>query len=236
LKGSKNINSINNLLNNSNLIFRLIKPIFIFCFFSLVFSVGCTSLKKKEIVNICSYASLPCLPSTEYVLLVTSKGNIKLELYGKSAPVTVGSFIDFVEKGSYDKTIFNRVISDPYPFIIRGGDNLLIKGKNKFIDSQTEKIRYIPLEIKLKNNKFPIYGKEIDSANQKNDIELKHKRAYISMSRSRGVNSASSQFFISLKSLPELDGRFAVFGKVVSGMNVVDSIQEKDFIVKALRL
>ena len=236
LKDVKKVNSIINLFNNSNLIFRLIKPFYICCFFSLIFSVGCTSLNKKDVVNICSYSSLPCIKSTERVLLVTSKGNIKLELYGRIAPVTVGSFIDFVEKGSYDKTIFNRVINDPYPFIIRGGDNMFIKGENKFIDIQTGKIRYIPLEIKLKNDKLPIYGKVIDTSNKKNDIELKHKRASISMSRSRGVNSASSQFFISLKSLPELDGRFAVFGKVVSGMNVVDAIEEKDFIVKASRL
>jgi peptidyl-prolyl cis-trans isomerase B (cyclophilin B) len=92
------------------------------------------------------------------------------------------------------------------------------------------------LEIKLKKNNLPTYGKEIDISNQKNDIELKHKRAYLSMDRSNEVNSASSQFHILLKSLPELDGRFAVFGKVISGMNVVDLIQEEDFIVEAKRL
>ncbi len=197
---------------------------------------GCSALKKNNEINICSYANLPCLESTEYVLLITNKGKIKLELYGKLAPVTVGSFIDFVEKGSYNNTTFNRVIRKPYPFIIRGGDNSLLKGKNKFIDEKTGKIRYIPLEIKLKNNKLPIYGKEIDVSNQKMNIELRHERASLSMARSKQLNSASSQFYISLKSLPELDGRFAVFGKVVSGMDVVDLIQEEDFIIKALKL
>ena len=80
----------------------------------------------------------------------TNKGNLRLELYGESAPITVGNFIDFVEKGAYDKTIFNRVIRKPYPFIIRGGDNSLIQGESKFIDKKTGKVRYIPLEIKLK--------------------------------------------------------------------------------------
>ena len=56
------------------------------------------------------------------------------------------------------------------------------------------------------------------------------------MARTKNVNSASSQFYISLKSLPELDGRFAVFGKVIKGMNIVDLIEEEDFIVKAKRL
>ena len=91
-------------------------------------------------------------------------------------------------------------------------------------------------DYKLKNNNIPIYGKEIDLSNQKNNIELTHKRGSLSMTRSKKLNSASSQFYISLKSLPELDGRYAVFGKVVRGMNVVDLIQEEDFIVEAKRL
>ena len=67
-------------------------------------------------------------------------------------------------------------------------------------------------------------------------MELKHKRGYLSIARSNELNSASSQFYILLKSLPELDGRFAVFGKVISGMNVVDSIKEEDLILEAKRL
>ena len=197
---------------------------------------GCTSSKKNENINICSSTKLPCLSSTEYVSMITNKGIIKLELYGKSAPITVGNFIDFVERGLYDKTFFNRVIREPYPYIIRGGDNNLKKGENNFIDIQTGKVRYIPLEIKLKTNSSPTYGKEIDISSLINNIELKHKRAYLSMARSKTINSASSQFYISLKSLPELDGRFAVFGKVISGMDVVDSIREEDFIIEAKKL
>ena len=236
MKEFKNKNLINKILNNSISIYRLFKPIYIFCLINIIFLTGCSALKKKEDLNICSSSNLPCLYSTEHVLLITNKGEIKLELYGKSAPITVGFFIDYVEKGAYDKTIFNRVIKKPYPFIIRGGDNSLRKGGNKFIDTKIKKVRYIPLEIKLKKNNLPTYGKEIDISNQKNDIELKHKRYYLSMARSKDLNSATSQFYISLKSLPELDGRYAVFGKVVSGMNVVDLIEEQDFIVEAKRL
>ena len=236
MKEFKKKNTIKSILNNSTLIYRLSQPTYKFFLISLILISGCSALSKNEDINICSSTNLPCLSSTEYVLLITNKGKMKLELYGKSAPITVGNFIDFVEKGAYDKTIFNRVIREPYPFIIRGGDYSLINGENKFIDSKTGKIRYIPLEIKLKKNNLPTYGKEIDVSNQKNNIELKHKRAYLSMARSKSLNSASSQFYISLRSLPELDGRFAVFGKVISGMNVVELIQEEDFIVEAKRL
>ena len=212
------------------------KPVYIFLIVNLIFIIGCSNLKRSEEINICSNTTLPCLNSNEYVLLITNKGDIKIELYGKLAPITVGNFIDYVEKGSYDKSIFNRVINKPYPFIIRGGGNSLIGNKNKFIDTKTGKKRYIPLEIKLKTNNQPTYGKEIDVSSQIDNIELKHERSYISMARSKSLNSASSEFYILLKSLPELDGRFAVFGKVVSGMNIVDLIEEEDFIIEAKRV
>jgi len=236
LKEFKKKNAIINLLNNSILINRFCKPFHLFLYFNLILISGCSNLNKNHDINICSSTRFPCLTSNEYVLLITNRGQIKIELYGKLAPITVGNFIDLVEKGAYNKTIFNRVIKKPYPFIIRGGENSLVENKNKFLDNKTKTIRYIPLEIKLKTNNSPKYGKEIDDPIQINNIELKHKRSYLSMARSKTVNSASSQFHILLKSLPELDGRFAVFGKVVSGMNIVDLIEEEDFIIEAKRV
>ena len=224
------------ICNKSTLINRLFKQFHLFLFINLILIGGCSNLNRNEISSICLSTKLPCLLSTEYVLLITNKGKIKLELYGNSAPITVGNFIDYVEKGKYDKTIFNRVIKEPYPFIIRGGADISKEGDNKFIEKQKVRIRYIPLEIKLKTNNLPTYGKKIDTTIKKNNIELKHKRSYLSMARTDNLNSASFQFYISLKPLPELDGSFAVFGKVIEGMNVVDLIEEGDFIVNAKRL
>ncbi len=233
MRDSKKRNIRNNILNLKNRLSNSLKILFVI---NILFNFGCSSIKEKDDLNICSTSKLPCIHSTEYVLLETNKGKIKLELYGKLAPITVGNFIDYVDKGAYDKTIFNRVIKKPYPFIIRGGGKSLIKGENKFRINKTGKVRLIPLEIKLKTNNLPIYGKKIDASSQKNNIELKHKRAYLSMDRSKSINSGSHQFYILLKSLPELDGRFAVFGKVISGMEIVDLIEEDDFIVEAKRL
>ena len=229
-------NNIIKLSNNSILSYKFFQPVYIFLFVNLFLISGCLNINKNEDINICATTKLPCIDSDEYVLFITNKGNIKLELYGKSAPITVGSFIDSVEKGAYNKTIFNRVIKKPYPFIIRGGDNSSVGKQNKFIDTKSGNKRYIPLEIKLKTSNLPIYEKEIDAPSQINNIELKHKRSYLSMARSKDVNSASLQFYILLKSLPELDGRYAVFGKVISGMDIVDLIQEEDFIIEAKRV
>ena len=234
MKVFKNRIKIKNILNCAS--YRHFRLVYIFLIVNLIFINGCSNLKKSENINICAKTIFPCLNSDEYVLLNTNKGNIKLKLYGKSAPITVGNFIDFVERGAYDKSIFNRVIKKPYPFIIRGGENSLIRNKNKFLDTKTGKKRYIPLEIKLKTNNLPTYGKEIDVSSQINNIELKHEKYYLSMARSKALNSASSQFYILLKSLPELDGRYAVFGKVIRGMNIVELIEEEDFIIEAKRL
>ena len=154
-------NKITNLSNNSILSYRFFQPVYIFLFVNLFLISGCSNINKNEDINICSTTKLPCIDSNEYVLFITNKGNIKLELYGELAPITVGNFIDFIEKGSYNKTIFNRVIKKPYPFIIRGGDNTSIGNQNKFIDTKIKDKRYIPLEIKLKTSNLPVYGKEI---------------------------------------------------------------------------
>ena len=236
MKEFKKNNKITKILNNTTFTYRFFQPVYIFLFVNLILLSGCSNLKEIEDINICSSSRFPCLNSNEYVLLITNKGKIKLELYGKSAPITVGNFIDLVDKGAYNQKKFNRVIKKPYPFIIRVGENSLIENKNNFIDNKTVTSRYIPLEIKLKTKNLPTYGKEIDVSSQINNIELKHKRSYLSMSRSKALNSASFQFYILLKSLPELDGRFAAFGKVISGMNIVDLIEEEDLIIEAIRV
>ena len=229
-------NKIIKIFNNSTLIFNSLQPFHLLLFINLILISGCSDLKRNEDINICSSTISPCLNSNEYVLLITNKGNIKLELFGESAPITVGSFINSVEKGAYNNTIFNRVINEPYPFIVRVGEKSLIEKKKNFTNNNIEKIKYIPLEIKLKSNNLPTYGKEIHAFSQINNIELKHKRSYLSMARSKALNSASAQFYILLKSLPELDGRYSVFGKVIAGMDIVDLIEEEDFIIEAKRI
>ena len=212
------------------------KTIRLFILVNIAFLMGCRTFVEKESIDICANSNLPCIAKTENVLLVTNQGKIKLELYGELAPLTVGNFIDLVEKGGYNNIIFNRVIREPVPFVIRVGDNRLMNNYKESKRENISKIRYLPLEIKLKSDKYPIYGKVINEANKILKIELKHKRGSLSMARSKGLNSANSQFYISLRSLPELDGRYAVFGKVLDGINVIDLIQEEDFIIEAIRL
>lgn len=124
---------------------------------------------------------------------------IKLELYPEVAPITVENFIKLVKEGFYDGLIFHRVISG---FMIQGGD---------------------PEGTGMGGSKDKIKG-EFAENGVPND--LKHTRGVISMARTSFPNSASSQFFIMHKDSPFLDGKYAAFGKVVEGIEVVDEIAE----------
>ena len=126
-------------------------------------------------------------------------GKIEIELYPEVAPITVKNFEKLVEEGFYNGLIFHRVIKG---FMIQGGD---------------------PQGTGMGGAKEKIKG-EFRQNGVKND--LKHERGVISMARSFDPNSASSQFFIMHKDAPHLDGSYAAFGRVVSGMEIVDEIAE----------
>ncbi|MFD1885735.1 peptidylprolyl isomerase [Paenibacillus wenxiniae] len=122
---------------------------------------------------------------------------IELELYPKAAPNTVNNFISLVKKGFYDGLTFHRVIPG---FMIQGGD---------------------PNGNGSGGPGYSIPG-EFNENNVQND--LKHTRGVLSMARAGDPNSGGSQFFIMVADAPQLDGKYAAFGKVISGMDEVDKI------------
>jgi len=135
------------------------------------------------------------------VLLKTSMGDIKIELYPDKAPKSVENFLTYVKEGFYNGTIFHRVIKD---FMIQGGG---------YDRNMKRKKTHPPIVNEAKNG-------------------LKNKRGTIAYARTSVINSATSQFFINLKDNYFLDHKndtpagygYAVFGKVVEGMDVVDKI------------
>jgi len=144
-------------------------------------------------------------PSNEYKyeITVTQKGEelgkIKIELFPDKAPKHVRNFDSLVSIKFYDGTAFHRVIPN---FMIQGGDpNSKDKPRETwgFGDPSQAKV---PAEFN----------------------DTKHVRGIVSMARSNDPNSASSQFFIMHGNAPHLDGQYSAFGKVISGMEVVDKI------------
>ena len=124
---------------------------------------------------------------------------IKAELYPEIAPNTVNNFISLVSKGFYDGLIFHRVIKG---FMIQGGD---------------------PKGSGIGGPGYSIKG-EFSANGFTNN--LKHEKGILSMARAMNPNSAGSQFFIMHELAPHLDGQYAAFGKVIEGIEAVDSIAE----------
>ena len=133
------------------------------------------------------------------LLMTTNKGNITIELDDEKAPKTVANFLDYVNKGHFTNTIFHRVIKD---FMIQGGG---------FEPGMKQKATDTTVENEAKNG-------------------LKNDKYTLAMARTSAPHSASAQFFINTKdngflNYPGQDGwGYAVFGKVTSGQDVVDEI------------
>ena len=132
-------------------------------------------------------------------ITVEKYGDIKLELDGDTAPVTVENFVTLAKSGFYDGLTFHRIING---FMIQGGDP--------------------------KGNGTGGSDKTIKGEFKQNGVEnnISHKRGVISMARASDYNSASSQFFIMHKDGDYLDGAYAAFGHVTDGMDIVDKIAE----------
>jgi len=189
----------------------------------------------------CAQSTSPCLTGKAMVKMTTSRGAITLEVNGDAAPVTAGNFVDLVKRGVYNGTVFHRVVREPVPFVVQGGDPASSDpktpkgsyGTGSFIDPASGQARFIPLEVKFRGEDQPRYGRVTSNPSDLLQIELAHDRGALAMARSQAPDSASAQFYIALRPLPELDGRYAVFGRVTQGLDVVDAIQQDDKIIKA---
>ncbi len=156
---------------------------------------------KKLLLTLLSFFFAATLQAADSVDLVmeTSEGDITLRLNTEKAPKTVANFLRYVDEGFYDSTIFHRVIPG---FMIQGGG---------LTPDLAKKPTHSPVENEAKNG-------------------LKNMRGSIAMARTRDPHSATSQFFINHRDNPNLDypsfdgWGYAVFGKVIDGMDVVDAI------------
>ncbi len=142
-------------------------------------------------------------PKNPVVELKTSEGKIRIELWADKAPITVKNFLDYVQEGFYNGTIFHRVIDN---FMIQGGG---------FTADMAQKKPHQPIKNEAANG-------------------LKNENGTIAMARTNIIDSATCQFFINIKDNDFLNHKddsqsgfgYAVFGKVIEGMDVVDKIKK----------
>lgn len=186
------------------------------------------------------FSNLPRLEGDATVVLTINGSPVTIAVDGKNAPITAGNFVDLVQRGVYDGLIFHRVVREPQPFVVQGGDP---QGKDPnfsgtlgtggFIDPATSRQRMIPLEIKPQGSDQLVYSRVLRDAGITAKPQLPHRRGAVAMARAQNPDSASSQFYIALADLDFLDGSYAVFGYVTEGMEVVDKIQQGDKIGSA---
>ena len=240
------------MINNNN----WLKSLLVFTLISSIVLVGCQQLNansptgqnnvQQNNPNITADTSsikmnLPKLEGTATVVMTVNGQSITIEVDGNNAPITAGNFVDLVDRGVYNGLMFHRVVKEPQPFVVQGGDP---QGKNPnfpaarlgtggFVDPETQRQRYIPLEIRPEFGKNEEPAAIIYSQTTSKTPELKHTRGAVAMARSQMPDSASSQFYFALADLPFLDGDYAVFGYVKDGMAVVDKIKQGDRIESA---
>ena len=187
------------------------------------------------------FKNLPHLEGEATVEMVVKGAPIVIKVDGVNAPITAGNFVDLVNRGVYDGLAFHRVIHEPQPFVAQGGDpqskdpNFSVDrlGTGSFIEPKTGLPRYVPLEIKPDGASQPIYSKTLEEAKVTQPPKLRHTTGAVAMARSNPPDSASAQFYIALADLNFLDGNYAVFGYVTSGMEAVQQIQQGDRITSA---
>ncbi len=184
------------------------------------------------------YADKPQLLGRAEVELNTTAGRMVITLDGYSAPLTAGNFADLVQRGFYDGLTFDRVENF---FLVQAGDPP--GPADGYVDPATGKVRTIPMEIRAKGEVVPRYGQTFDQLGLW-DVEPAlpfSAEGTVAMARyPEDPNSASSQFFIFMAEpdltpagLNLMDGRYAVFGYVTEGTEVLRKIKLGDQILSA---
>lgn len=184
------------------------------------------------------YSNLPQLKGRATVEMTTNKGNLTIILDGYSAPVTAGNFVDLVQRGFYNGLPFIR---GEESYFLQTGDPA---GPDQgFIDPANGKYRAVPLELLIKGDEAPMYGITLEEAGRYLDRPVLPFSAYGAVAMARPefeANGGSSQFFFFLfepeltpAGLNVLDGRYAIFGYVTEGKEVLDKLKQGDTIESA---
>jgi peptidylprolyl isomerase len=184
------------------------------------------------------YANLPQLKGRATIDVATSKGDLTIVVDGYSAPVTAGNFVDLVQRGFYDGLSFTRAEES---YVLQIGDPP--GAEVGFIDPATKAYRAVPLEVLVQGDKEPTYGITLEEAGRYLDNPVLPFSAYGAVAMARpgdDANGGSSQFFFFLfepeltpAGLNLLDGRYAVFGYVVRGKEVLEKLKQGDTIDSA---
>jgi len=191
---------------------------------------ACSYKNKIDSNYYCQKLEFNCIHSNKVVYFKTTKGDFEVKLFGKDNPVTVSNFIENIDNNIYVNQKFYKIINYPQVKFIHGGVNpknkhyiLLKKNLNKISPS-------IPLEIKFKEEIKPRYNYQIKNPNETENLVNTFESGSIAMVKSGKNMSSSTEFFFVTSNIPELDGRYSIFGKIIKGLDVLKKINKEDYI------
>ena len=178
----------------------------------------------------CQKLKLNCIEGDKVIQFKTSKGDFEVKLLGKDNPVTVSNFLENINNNIYVNQKFYKIINYPQVRFIHSGVN----PENKFYieTNQTFNKRNpsIPLEMKFKKEIKPRYNYQILNPYKTEDLINTFEKGSIAMVKIGENNSSSTEFFFVTNKIPELDGRYSIFGKIISGLDVLEKIDKEDYI------
>ena len=192
-----------------------------------------SACKFKNEINsnyYCQKLKLLCSEDNAVIFFKTSKGNFELELFGKDNPVTVSNFLKNINNNIYLDRKFYKIIDNSQIKFIHGGvnpENKSYPGKHEI---HYKRMHSIPLEIKFKEEIKPRYNYQIKNPNETKNLVNIFERGSIAMVKNGKNYSSSTEFFFVTSKIPELDGRYSIFGKIIKGYEVLEKINKEDFI------
>ena len=178
----------------------------------------------------CKKLKLNCIQSNTVILFRTSKGDFELQLFGKHNPVTVSNFLENIDNNIYVNQKFYKIINYPQIRFIHGGvnpENEFYIKRNQTLDKISPSI---PLEIKLKGDIKPRYNYQVKNPSETENLVNTFESGSIAMVKSGKNMSSSTEFFFVTRNIPELDGRYSIFGKIIKGLDVIKKINKEDYI------
>ena len=190
---------------------------------------ACSYKSKIDSNYYCQKLKFSCIKSNKVVNFKTSKGDFEVKLFGKDNPVTVSNFLENIENNIYVNQKFYKIINFPQIRFIHGGVN----PENKFYIERKQNLNKtspsIPLEIKFKEEIKPRYNYQIKNPNETENLVNTFESGSIAMVKSGKNNSSSTEFFFVTSKIPELDGRYSIFGKIIKGLDVLEKINKEDY-------
>ena len=178
----------------------------------------------------CQKLKFNCIEDNKIVHFKTSKGDFEVKLFGKDSPVTVSNFLENINNNIYVNQQFYKIINYPQIRFIHGGVN----PENKFYVERNQTLNKtspsIPLEIKFREEIKPRYNYQIKNPNETENLVNTFESGSIAMVKSGKSNSSSTEFFFVTNKIPELDGRYSIFGRIIKGLDVLKEIKLNDYI------